>query len=95
MLTIYGIISFSWFSIWRKNSESEDKIDRYICSGDRSAAILDFHCICRFYEFAACRGGDPADEGIFRGDADLGHLDHGYDLQLSDGMDLLEYFKSY
>ena len=42
----------------------------------------------------ACRGGDPADEGIFRGDADLGHLDHGYDLQLSDGMDLPEYFKS-
>ena len=27
--------------------------------------------------------------------ADLGHLDHGYDLQLSDGMDLPEYFKSY
>lgn len=37
----------------------------------------------------------PPDEGIFRGDVDLGHLDHGYDLQLSDGMDLPEYFKSY
>lgn len=47
-----------------------------------------------FMSLQPAGGGDPADEGIFRGDADLGHLDHGYDLQLSDGMDLPEYFKS-
>ena len=55
MLTIYGIFLLAGSVYGGKTVNSEDKIDRYICSGDRSAAILDFHCICRFMSYSLQR----------------------------------------